>query len=47
MIYKELDQKTKGKMTSVINYGSLGATLAYFCAGVLGYVTFAANPRVD
>jgi hypothetical protein len=34
-------------MTKVLNYGSFGAALAYFSAGVLGYMTFAANPDVD
>ncbi len=34
-------------MWKVMKYGTIGATFAYFLAGLFGYVTFAQNARVD
>ena len=42
MIYVELEKKDLKGMWSVMLYGTVSATIAYFMAGVFGYVTFAA-----
>ncbi len=47
MVYNELANKTKGSMTKVLNYGTGGASLVYLLVGIFGFVTFAANPKVD
>jgi len=47
MIYYELEKKDLKHMWKVMTYGTIGATFAYFLAGVFGYVAFAKNPFVD
>ena len=47
MLFNELETKTKRNMSKVLRNGSIGAAFAYIFAGILGYVTFAANPDVD
>ena len=46
MIYVELEKKDLKHMWKVMRNGTIGATVAYLCAGVFGYVTFASNPLV-
>ena len=41
MIYVELEKKDLKHMWKVMRNGTIGATLAYFLAGVFGYATFA------
>lgn len=46
MIYVELEKKDLKHMWKVMRNGTVGATVAYFLAGVFGYTAFAANFRV-
>jgi len=46
MIYAELEKKDLKSMWKVMSYGTVGATFAYFLAGVFGYVAFADNKKV-
>lgn len=46
MIYVELEKKDLKHMWKVLRNGTIGATLAYFLAGVFGYAAFAAYPNV-
>ena len=46
MIYVELEKKDLKHMWKVMRNGTIGATLAYLIAGIFGYATFAADPRV-
>ena len=34
-------------MTTVLVVGTSIATIAYFCSGIFGYVTFSMNPDLD
>ena len=47
MIYVELEKKDLKHMWKVMLYGTIGATVAYFMAGVFGYTTFAKYIDVD
>jgi amino acid permease len=46
MIYNELEKKDLKSMWKVMLYGTIGATFAYFLAGVFGYVAFAMRADV-
>ena len=41
MIFAELEKKDLNHMWKVMRNGTIGATVAYMCAGIFGYVTFA------
>jgi len=45
MIYHELADKNPAKMNKVLVAGTGAASIAYCCAGIFGYVTFAANSQ--
>ena len=47
MIYHELEKKDLNNMWKVLKFGTIGATFAYFLAGVFGYVAFANYPNVN
>ena len=47
MIYVELEKKDLKHMWKVMLYGTIGATISYFMAGVFGYTAFAEYPNVD
>lgn len=46
MIYVELEKKNLKNMWRIMLIGTIGATIAYFLAGLFGYVTFANYPDV-
>jgi amino acid permease len=46
MIYNELENKDLKTMWKVMLFGTIGATFAYFLAGVFGYVAFAMRDDV-
>lgn len=47
MIYTELEKKDLKNMWKVMLYGTIGATIAYFFAGIFGYAAFANYDNVD
>ncbi len=47
MIYVELEKKDLKSMWKIMVVGTLIATVAYFLAGVFGYVAFANYANVE
>jgi len=43
----ELADKNPKKMTKVLVLGTSSASIAYCCAGIFGYATFANNPNAS
>jgi amino acid permease len=47
MIYQELEEKNTKQMWKILFYGTVGACFLYLLAGIFGYITFAADPKID